>query len=136
MPDPAEPKPRDPRVDAYIEALPDWQGEICRTVREVVHAADPEVEETIKRTRLPYFVLEGNICALLAARDHVNVFLYDGGIVPDPERIITGGHENKTARMISVYEGDALNTRALQAMFEQIIANNRAGGWRKLKRSG
>jgi hypothetical protein len=135
VPDRLESKARDERVDAYIEVLPEWQREICRTVRDVVHAADPQVEETIKRTRLPYFVLQGNICALLAARDHVNVFLYDGGIVPDPEGIITGGHENKTARMISVYEDEALNTRALQTMFEQIIANNRAGGWRKLKRS-
>jgi hypothetical protein len=47
--------------------------------------------ETIKRTRQPYFVLQGNICALLAAKDHVNVFLYDGGIVPAPEGVITGG---------------------------------------------
>jgi hypothetical protein len=39
----------------------------------------------------PYFVLEGNICALLATKDDVNVFLYDGAIVPDPEGIITGG---------------------------------------------
>jgi hypothetical protein len=81
----------------------------------------------------PYFVLEGNICALLAAKDHVNVFLYDGGIVPDPERIITGGHENKTARTVAIYEDDAINESALAAMFRQIIANNRAGGWRKLK---
>ena len=42
---------RDPRVDAYIDALPDWQQDICREVRELVHAADPEVAETIKRTR-------------------------------------------------------------------------------------
>jgi hypothetical protein len=76
----------DPRVDAYINALPDWQQAICRQVRELVHAADPEVTETIKRTRQPYFVLEGNICALLAAKDHVNVFLYDGGNVPPDPR--------------------------------------------------
>ncbi len=79
----------DPRVDAYIEALPEWQRAVCREVRELVHAADPEVEETIKRTRQPYFVLNGNICALLAAKDHVNIFMYDGAIVPDPEGIIT-----------------------------------------------
>jgi hypothetical protein len=123
----------DPRVDAYIDSLPDWQQAICHQVRELVHAADPEVEETIKRTKLPYFVLRGNICALLAAKTHVNVFLYDGAIVPDPEGIITAGHENKTARMISIQEGEKINARALKAMFKQIIANNRAGGWRKLK---
>jgi hypothetical protein len=125
---------RDPRVSAYIDALPDWQQAICEQVRDLVHAADPEVEETIKRRVQPYFVLEGNICALLATKDHVNVFLYDGGIVPDPEEIITGGHDNKTARTVAVYEGEAVNATALRTMFEQIIANNRAGGWRRLKR--
>ena len=123
----------DPRVDAYIRALPEWQQAVCREVRELVHIADPDVVETIKRTVQPYFVLEGNICALLAARDHVNVFLYDGAIVPDPEGIITAGHDNQTARTVAVREDEPLNAPALSAMFKQIIANNRAGGWRKLK---
>ena len=126
----------DPRVDEYIEALPEWQQEVCRQVRDLVHAADPEVTETIKRTTQPFFVLEGNVCALLAAKSHVNVFLYDGAIVPDPEGIITGGHNNKTARTVAIQEGEEVNTRALSAMFKAIIANNRAGGWRKLKREG
>jgi hypothetical protein len=71
---------REPRVDAYIDALPEWQQAVCHRVRDLVHAADPEVRETIKRRVQP-----------------------------------------------------TLNERALKAMFEQIIANNRAGGWRKLK---
>jgi hypothetical protein len=124
---------KDPRVDAYIEALPEWQQAVCQEVRELVHGADPEVTETIKRTVQPYFTLAGNICALLAAKDHVNVFVYDGGIVPDPEHIITAGHDNKTARTVGIREGEAINAPALAAMFRQIIANNRAGGWRKLK---
>jgi hypothetical protein len=126
--------PADPRVGAYIDALPGWQQAICREVRNLVHAADPEVAETIKRTRQPYFVLDGNVCALLAAKDHVNVFLYDGAMVPDPDGIITGGHGNKTARTVAVREGETINAAALTGMFRQIIANNRAGGWRKLKR--
>ena len=123
----------DPRVDAYIAALPDWQQAICRDVRDLVLSADPDVDETIKRSKQPYFVLQGNICALLAAQDHVNVFLYDGGIVHDPERIITAGHNNLTARTVAIRQGEKINKRALSAMFKQIIANNRAGGWRKLK---
>ena len=123
----------DPRVDAYIDGLPGWQQESCRHLRDLIHAADPEVTETIKRTRQPYFMLNGNVCALLAARDHVNLFLYDGAIVPDPEGIITAGHDNKTARTMAVRQGEAIDSRALDAMLRQIIANNRAGGWRKLK---
>jgi hypothetical protein len=125
---------KDPRVDAYIDALPQWQQAICQEVRDLVHEADPEVQETIKRSVQPYFVLAGNICALLAAKDHVNVFLYDGAIVPDPEGIITAGHDNQTARTVGIRQGEPINRSALLTMFRQIIANNRAGGWRKLKR--
>jgi hypothetical protein len=124
----------DPRVDAYINRLPAWQRRVCQHVRDLVHDADPEVTETIKRTTQPYFVLNGNICALLAAKDHVNIFLYDGGIVPDPQRIITAGHDNRTARTVAVRDGETLNASALAAMFNAIIANNRAGGWRAIKR--
>ena len=124
---------REPRVDAYIDGLLDWQQAICRQVRDLVHSVDAEVTEVIKRSYLPYFVLQGNICALLAAKQHVNVFLYDGGIVPDPAGIITGGQQNKTARTVAIKPGEQFNAPALAAIFDQIIANNRAGGWRKLK---
>ena len=73
----------DPRVDAYIDALPDWQQAICRELRDLIHA--------------------------------------------------TGGHDNKAARMISLYKGDTIKARALTTMLRQIIADNRAGGWRELK---
>src|SRR5438132_3932614 len=109
---------RDPGVDRYIDRLPGWQQEICHELRDLIHAADPEVVETIKRRAQPYFVLQGNVCALLAAKDHVNLFLYDGAIVPDPEGIITSGHDNKAARTISFREGEKLNARALSAMLE------------------
>jgi hypothetical protein len=121
----------DPRVDAYIDSLPAWQQEICRKVRALVHAADPEVIETIKRSDRPYFVLNGNICALLAAKDHVNVFVYDP-LVPDPDGIITSGHDNKTGRTIAIRRGEKINGAALTAMFKAVIDHNRAGGWRKL----
>jgi hypothetical protein len=124
----------DPRVDHYIETLPSWQQDICRRVRDVVHAADPDVTETIKRTNRPYFTLDGNICALLGAKDHINVFIYDP-IAPDPEGIINQGQGNLTARAIQVRQGEAINERALLSLFKAVIANNRAGGWRKLKGS-
>lgn len=123
----------DPRVDTYIKDLPAWQQAICQRVRELVHAADPEVEETIKRRVQPYFVLQGNICALLAAKDHVNVFIYDP-VAADPTGLINQGHDNLTARSIQLYEGDALDEQALLALFRAVIANNRAGGWRKLNK--
>jgi hypothetical protein len=67
---------RHPGVDAYLDALPDWQRDVCRELRDLIHAADADIEETIKRRVQPYFVLDGTVCALLAAKDHVNLFLY------------------------------------------------------------
>ena len=122
----------DPRVDEYMNSLPVWQQDICRQVRDLVHAADPEVTETIKRTRQPYFTLNGNICTLLAAKDHVNIFIYDP-IAPDPEGIINQGHYNQTARSIQVHLGESINQQALLNLFQEVIKNNRAGGWRKLQ---
>lgn len=122
----------DPRVDEYISTLPDWQQAIARQVRDLAHAADPDVAETIKRTSQPYFTLNGNICALRSAKDHLNIFIYDP-IAPDPENIINQGQGNRTARAVQVYEGDKLNERALLNLFKSVIQNNRAGGWRKLQ---
>ena len=121
----------DPRVEQYIDSLPEWQQDICRRVRELVHAADPGVAETIKRTNRPYFTLDGNICALLAVKDHINVFIYDP-IAPDPEGIINQGQGNLTARAIQIYQGDTIDERALVSLFKAVVANNRAGGWRKI----
>lgn len=125
---------KDLRIDQYIETLPGWQQQVCRKVRDLIHRADTEATETIKRGNRPYFTLDGNICALLGTKDHVNIFIYDP-IAPDPQGIINQGQGNKTARAIQVREDESLNERALLDLFKAVIANNRAGGWRKLGRT-
>jgi len=115
----------DPHVDDYINSLPDWQQDICRQVRDLVHRADPEVKEEIKRRVQPYFTL-------LGTKDHVTVFIYDPA-VPDPDGIINLGHGNKTGRGIKIYRDDPINKPALLTLLKTVIARNRAGGWRKLK---
>lgn len=122
-----------PGVDAYIEGLPSWQQGICRELRAIIWEADADIEETIKRSVQPYFVLSGNICALLATKDHVNLFLYDP-TVPDPAGIINQGHDNATARAVQIYPGDTIDKNALTELLQAIVANNRAGGWRRLNR--
>ncbi len=100
-------------------------------MRTLVHAADDAVEETIKRSIQPYFVLDGNICALLAARTHVNVFIYDP-TVPDPSGVTNQGHDNATAKAVQIHQNDDINEKAMLALLRAVIANNRAGGWRRL----
>ena len=122
---------RDSRVDDYLATLPAWQREAAQRVRLLLHEADPELSETIKRTRQPYFVLDGNVAAFLGTKNHLNVFIYDP-IAPDPTGLINQGDDNATARSIQIFEGDQPDETALLALFRAVIANNRAGGWRKL----
>ena len=122
-----------PGVDAYIAKLPEWQQSICEQLREIIWATDPEIEETIKRTVQPYFVLEGNVCALLATKDHVNLFLYDP-TVSDPSGVINQGHDNLTARSIQIYEDDEIDRDAITGILGEIVEHNRQGGWRRLSR--
>jgi len=121
----------DPRIDAFIDALPAWQRNVCVRVRQLIHAAEPAIEETIKRGDRPYFVYHGTVCAFQATKDHINVFIYDP-VAPDPDKIINQGEGNLTARSIQIYESDTLNETAFKNLIQAVCATNKAGGWRKL----
>lgn len=125
---------RNPQVDAYIASLPEWQQVICKSVREWIHEAEPQIEEQIKFTNRPYFTYQGNVAALLAAKDHVNIFLYDP-IAPDPQKLINQGQGNATARAIQVFQDKMIDKAAFISLIQAIVANNQAGGWRKVKGS-
>ncbi len=118
-------------VDAYIHTLPDWEQEICHTLRAVIHSVDADIEEEIKRTDKPYFVLNGNICALLGAKDHVNLFVYDP-TVSDPHHLINQGANNATAKTIQFFKNDVINEAALRELLQEVVAHNRKGGWRRI----
>lgn len=120
-----------PEVDNYIDSLPAWQQAVCQKVRNLIHQADENITEEIKFKNRPYFTMQGNVCALLAAKDHVNVFIYDP-IAPDPAGIINQGQSNATARSIQLYEGDVLDEEAFVNLIKAVTENNRKGGWRKL----
>ena len=119
------------QVQLVDGALTREAAQAAQRVRLLLHEADPELSETIKRTRQPYFVLDGNVAAFLGTKNHLNVFIYDP-IAPDPTGLINQGHGNATARSIQIFEGDQPDETALLALFRAVIANNRAGGWRKL----
>ena len=121
-----------PKVDSYIAKLPDWQQKICKNVRLWLHEADPQIKEEIKFTNRPYFTDNGNVAALLATKDHVNIFIYDP-IAPDPEKLINQGHNNATARSIQIFKNHNIDKAAFVNLIQAVVDNNRAGGWRKLK---
>ncbi len=125
---------KDPRIDEYISKLPKWQGEMCTMLRKIIHDAIPEIDETIKRSNRPYFTYKGNVCALQATKDHINLFIYDP-IADDPENIINQGKDNLTARSIQIYKDADINKSALRCLLISVADNNRLGGWRNIIKS-
>ena len=75
---------RDARVDAYIERSADFARPILERLRDIVHSAVPEAEETIK-WGAPYFDYEGPLCGMVAFKRHCAfVFWKDKLIVENP----------------------------------------------------
>lgn len=72
-----------PRSTPTFSAFPDGNKRLVANSGRFIWAADPDIMETIKRSVQPYFVMDGNVCASLATKDHINPFLYDP-TVPDP----------------------------------------------------
>lgn len=122
------------KVDEYISSLADWQQQICNKARKLIHQAEPKIKEEVKFTDRPYFTYKGNVCALLAAKNHVNIFIYDP-IAPDPDEIINQGHANQTARSIQVTKDNFPNEEAFIKLIKSVVSNNEKGGWRKLDRA-
>jgi hypothetical protein len=119
------------KIDEYISSLADWQQQICFKARKLIHRASPNIKEEIKFTNRPYFTYKGNVCAFLAAKNHVNIFIYDP-IAPDPYGIINQGDNNQTARSIQVTKNNFPNEEAFIELIEAVVSNNERGGWRKL----
>jgi hypothetical protein len=120
------------KIDEYINSLPEWQRQICSRARKLILQAAPDIKEEIKFTNRPYFTYKGNVCALLAAKNHVNVFIYDP-IAPDPNGIINQGHENQTARSIQIKSDNFPDEQSFFDLIRAVVENNENGGWRKLK---
>jgi uncharacterized protein YdeI (YjbR/CyaY-like superfamily) len=71
---------RDPRVDAYIASAADFAQPILTDIREAVHAACPNVEETMK-WRFPHFVYKGMLCGTAAFKQHAALGFWKGELV-------------------------------------------------------
>lgn len=70
----------DPRVDAYIEKAAAFAQPVLLHLREVVHAASPEVEETMK-WNFPHFTYKGILCSMAAFKQHCAFGFWRGDVV-------------------------------------------------------
>ena len=112
------------QIDAFLDGLPAWQRDSATRLRQLVHEADPAIEEAWKWDT-PVFAHDGNVCAIGAFADHVKVNFFKGASLPDPNSLFNAGLEAKTTRAIDLGEGDGIDEAAFRTLVSTAVAANR-----------
>jgi hypothetical protein len=111
-------------IDARIEELGDWRGEMLSRIRALIKEADPEVAEEWKWRGTPVWSHHGLICTGETYKNIVKMTFAKGASLKDPSRLFNSSLEGNTRRAIDVHEGDKLDEKALKALIRAAVALN------------
>ena len=111
-------------IDARIEDLGDWRGEMLSRVRALIKEADPEVTEEWKWRGTPVWSHNGLICTGETYKDKVKMTFAKGASLKDPSGLFNSSLEGNTRRAIDLHEGDKLDGKALKALIRAAVALN------------
>src|SRR6185437_12344206 len=111
-------------IDARIEELGDWRGEMLSRLRAVVKDADPEVVEEWKWRGVPTWYHDGIICTGETYKEVVKMTFAKGASLDDPKGLFNSSLEGNTRRAIDFRQGDKVDARALKALVRAAITLN------------
>src|SRR5690349_4498803 len=123
-------------MDARLNELGDWRGEMLRRIRGLINDADPDVIEELKWKKpsnplgVPTWSDTGIICTGETYRDKVKLTFAKGASLEDPAKLFNASLEGGTRRAIDLREGDRIDEAALNALIREAVELNRAGGRR------
>jgi hypothetical protein len=120
-------------IDARIEELGDWRGEMLARVRALIKDVDPEAVEEWKWRGTPVWSHAGIICTGETYKNVVKLTFAKGAFVEDPSGLFNSSLEGNTRRAIDFHEGDKIDGKALKALVRAAVALNTAGA---VKRRG
>ena len=112
-------------IDARIEQLGDWRGEMLSRLRALIKAADPEVVEEWKWSN-PVWSHDGLICTGETYKSVVKTTFVQGASLPDPTGLFNSSLDGNTRRAIDFHEGDKLDEKALKALVRAAVAWNKS----------
>jgi hypothetical protein len=113
-------------IDARIEDLGDWRGEMLSRLRALIREADPEVAEEWKWRGTPVWSHNGLICTGETYKNVVKMTFAKGASLKDPSRLFNSSLEGNVRRAIDFHEGDKLNEKALKALIRAAVALNKS----------
>ena len=111
-------------IDARIEELGDWRGEMLSRIRALIKEADPEVAEEWKWRGTPVWSHRGLICTGETYKNIVKMTFAKGAALKDPSGLFNSSLEGNTRRAIDFHEGDKLDEKALKALIRAAVALN------------
>jgi hypothetical protein len=113
------------RIDRLIARLADWRGRALAGLRKSILGADREIVEEWKWMGSPVWSRDGMIAVGNAHKDKVKLTFLHGASLPDPEKLFNAGLGGGAWRAIDLFEGDAIDERALQDLVRAAVDHNR-----------
>ena len=113
-------------IDARIEELGDWRGELLGRLRGLVKAADPDVVEEWKWRGVPVWEHDGLICTGETYKNVVKMTFAKGAALKDPLRLFNSSLEGNTRRAIDFHEGDKIDEQALKTLIRAAVSLNKS----------
>jgi hypothetical protein len=113
-------------IDERIRELGDWRGKTLEKVREIIHAADPEVVEEWKWMN-PVWSHGGLICTGETYKNHVKMTFARGAALKDPSGLFNSSLDGNVRRAIDIHEGDKIDAAALKDLIRAAVALNHMG---------
>jgi hypothetical protein len=110
-------------IDAKIQALGDWRGEMLARLRAIIRQADPDVVEEWKWS-VPVWSHAGIICTGESYKKAVKMTFARGAALDDPTDLFNSSLEGNTRRAIDFHEGDKIDEKALKALIREAAALN------------
>jgi hypothetical protein len=111
-------------IDARIEELSDWRGDMLARIRTLIKQADPEIVEEWKWRGVPVWSHAGIICTGETYKNAVKMTFAKGASLADPSGLFNSSLERNTRRAIDFHEGDKIDERALKALIRAAVALN------------
>ena len=111
-------------IDARIEELGDWRGEMLARIRGIIKKADPDVVEEWKWRGVPVWEHDGIICTGETYKAVVKMTFAKGASLDDPTDLFNSSLEGNTRRAIDFYEGDKIDEKALKALVREAVELN------------
>ena len=111
-------------IDAKIAGLDDWRGATLARMRKLIHAADPEVVETVKWRGVPVWEHDGILCTGETYKTAVKLTFARGAAVDDPSGLFNASLEGGTRRAIDIREGEMVDETAFKALIRAAVAVN------------